>query len=72
LRDQPEWTAQRIKAAMEGDKTVTVKLTQPIAVLIQYGTAVVENDGEVRFFDDIYNLDAAEESPFERRAPVAW
>jgi murein L,D-transpeptidase YcbB/YkuD len=68
LRDQPEWTAERIRMAMEGEETVSVKLAEPVPVLIQYGTAAVEINDEVRFFDDIYNHDAAEESAFERRA----
>jgi murein L,D-transpeptidase YcbB/YkuD len=31
-------------------------------VLIVYGTAVVLENGEVRFFDDLYKLDAALEA----------
>jgi murein L,D-transpeptidase YcbB/YkuD len=57
LRDRPEWTVERIRAAMEGDDNVQVNLTHPIPVLILYSTAVVEPDGEVRFFDDIYGYD---------------
>lgn len=71
LRDRPEWTTGRIRAAMEGEETVTVKLTEPITVLIQYGTAAVEKGGEVRFFDDIYLRDAAEAEAFEQRARIA-
>ncbi|MCX5793708.1 MAG: L,D-transpeptidase family protein [Elusimicrobia bacterium] len=71
LRGQPEWPPERILAAMNGGETVTVKLSEPIPVLIQYGTAVVEEDGEVRFFDDIYNHDAAEAAVFEKRALTA-
>jgi murein L,D-transpeptidase YcbB/YkuD len=71
LRDRPEWTAQRIRAAMEGTQTVAVKLAEPITVLIQYATAVVEDDGEVRFFNDLYSHDAAEEPAFARRVRLA-
>lgn len=71
LRDRPEWTAQRIRAAMAGAETVTVKLTEPIPVFIQYGTAAVEEDGEVHFFADIYSRDAAETEAFEQRARLA-
>jgi murein L,D-transpeptidase YcbB/YkuD len=35
-----------------------VNLAKPVPVLILYSTAVVEPDGEVRFFDDIYGHDA--------------
>jgi L,D-transpeptidase YcbB len=59
LRDDPDWNAEKIAAAMNGDQTIQVNLHKPIPVLIIYSTAVVEPDGEVRFFDDIYHYDAA-------------
>ncbi len=59
LRDRPEWTAENIRNAMYGETTVRVALLKPIPVLIVYGTAVVMEDGEVRFFDDIYGHDTA-------------
>lgn len=71
LRDQPEWTGETLRAAMEGSETVTVRLAEPVPVLIQYGTAAVTEDGEVRFFEDIYGRDAAEAEAFERRARLA-
>jgi murein L,D-transpeptidase YcbB/YkuD len=58
LRDLPEWTAERIQQAMHGEKTLQVDLPQPIPVLIVYTTAVVSDDGEVRFFEDVYGFDA--------------
>lgn len=58
LRDKPEWTADRIKAAMDGTETVQVTLDKPIPVLIFYTTALVLADGEVEFLDDIYGHDA--------------
>lgn len=71
LRGRPEWTPALIRAAIEGTQTVTVKLTEPIPVLLQYGTAAVQEDGEVRFFDDIYSRDAAEGAAFEQKAWAA-
>jgi len=59
LRDRPEWTAESIRSAMYGETTTRVALIKPIPVLIVYGTAVVMEDNEVRFFDDIYGHDAA-------------
>jgi murein L,D-transpeptidase YcbB/YkuD len=44
---------------MYGETTVQVSVLKPIPVLIVYGTVVVMEDGEVRFFDDIYGHDAA-------------
>lgn len=58
LRDMPEWTEEKIRAAMDGDETREVRLKQPIPVLIFYSTAVVLEGGDVHFFDDVYGLDA--------------
>lgn len=58
LRDKPEWDADRIRDAMQGDQTLRVSPARPVPVLILYGTAVVREDGEIDFFDDIYGLDA--------------
>jgi murein L,D-transpeptidase YcbB/YkuD len=58
LRDKPGWTLDRIRAVIAGSQTIQVNLDKPIPVLILYSTAVVEPDGEVHFFDDIYGYDA--------------
>jgi murein L,D-transpeptidase YcbB/YkuD len=58
LRDQPEWTRERIVAAMNADRSLQVKLTRPVQVVLFYLTAVVmPEDGSVRFADDIYGHD---------------
>jgi murein L,D-transpeptidase YcbB/YkuD len=58
LTGTPGWTPQRIRAAIEDPATLQVTLTQPIPVLIVYGTAIAGENGVVRFFDDIYGYDA--------------
>jgi L,D-transpeptidase YcbB len=58
LRDKPEWNVEKARAAMtSGKDNVQVNLTKPIPVLILYGTATVDPDGRVQFFDDIYGYD---------------
>jgi murein L,D-transpeptidase YcbB/YkuD len=58
LRDQPKWTLDAVRAAMQsGPDNQQVNLTRPFPVVIIYLTAVVEEDGEVYFFDDIYGHD---------------
>ncbi len=58
LRDKPDWNIERVRAAMtSGRDDLQVNLTNPVPVLILYGTAVVDPDGQVRFFDDIYGYD---------------
>src|SRR5579872_6189828 len=69
LRDKSEWTAERIHSAMYGEETIRVNLDKPIPVLIVYGTAVVMEDGEARFFDDIYGQDAELERALAQRHP---
>jgi murein L,D-transpeptidase YcbB/YkuD len=59
LRNKPEWTRESIRQAMNGTQPLQVNLDAPIPVLIVYGTTVVADDGEVRFFDDIYGYDAS-------------
>ena len=69
LQDKPEWTTEQIRSAIHGDKTIRVSLDKPIPVVIVYGTAVVMEDGEVRFFDDIYGQDAALERVLAQSHP---
>ncbi len=58
LRNQPPWTADRVKEAMQsGPDNQQVNLATPVPVLIFYVTAVVVEDGSVHFFDDIYGHD---------------
>jgi len=59
LRDNPGWTPERVRAAMNGTMTQQVNLAHPIPVLILYGTVIVLEDGVVHFYDDIYGHDAA-------------
>ena len=58
LQDQPKWTQATITAAMNsGPDNQQVNLTSPVPVVIVYVTAVVEENGEVYFFDDVYGHD---------------
>ncbi len=59
LRDQPEWTRERIVDAMDDltKKSRRVSLPRPLTVLLFYSTAMVEADGTVRFGRDIYGHD---------------
>ena len=59
LQGIPGWDLARVRTAMQSGKdNVQVNLAKPIPVLILYGTAVTDDDGSVRFFDDIYGHDA--------------
>ena len=58
LRNQPEWTPQKINEAMNSGEEKYVKLKTPVPVLIAYYTAWVDEKGVLNFRDDIYNHDA--------------
>jgi murein L,D-transpeptidase YcbB/YkuD len=57
LQDEPAWPPERIQAMLESDQTLRVKLARPIRVYMVYGTALALENGEVRFYDDVYGLD---------------
>jgi murein L,D-transpeptidase YcbB/YkuD len=57
LRDQPEWTEERMARAMQSDRPVNVTLSRRIPVLVLYGSTVVSPDGEVFFHGDVYGHD---------------
>ena len=67
LQDRPEWSEENMRAAIDGEDRVEVKLKEPIPVLIFYSTAVVLEGGEVHFYDDIYGLDAQLEETLAQR-----
>jgi murein L,D-transpeptidase YcbB/YkuD len=57
LRDQPEWTPERIAEAMAGAEEQTVKLKTPVPVYLGYWTARAARDGSAEFRQDVYGID---------------
>jgi L,D-transpeptidase YcbB len=57
LRDQPDWTRERIDEAMHAGEEKTVKLKAPIPVYLGYWTARVRPDNTVQFRKDVYDID---------------
>jgi L,D-transpeptidase YcbB len=57
LRDQPEWTPEKIEEAMNSGHEQYVKLKNPVPVIITYYTAWVDDNGLLNFRDDIYSHD---------------
>ncbi len=72
LRDNPGWTPERIRAAMNGSAPQQVNLAHPIPVLIVYATVIVLEDGLVHFYDDIYKHDAALQQVLAKGYPYPW
>jgi murein L,D-transpeptidase YcbB/YkuD len=56
LRDQPEWTDDKITAAMQAGTEHAVPLKQPLPIYLVYFTAWEEN-GALRTVPDVYGLD---------------
>lgn len=57
LREQKEWTKERIDSAMNGIKELQVTLNKTYPVLIAYFTAWVDEQGRLNFRKDVYNKD---------------
>lgn len=57
LKDQPEWSGESMKKAMNSTTEKWVKLNNPVPVSIIYYTAWVDSSGLVNFRDDIYGHD---------------
>ncbi len=70
LRNQPPWTLEKVQAAMQsGPDNQQVNLATPVPVLILYVTAVVEEDGSIHFFNDIYGYDKTLEAVLAKGQP---
>ena len=68
LKGQDDWSRDRILAAMNGARPLSVTLTRPIQVILFYVTAVVmPDDGTIRFSNDIYGHDRRLENALEQR-----
>jgi murein L,D-transpeptidase YcbB/YkuD len=61
LKDQSDWTPERIRAAMFSGEERHVALGRDIPVYIVYQTVWVDDDGTVRYADDVYGHDARQE-----------
>ena len=59
LRNNPGWDLKRVRESMQtGKDNQRINLAKPVPVFIVYGTAMVDDHGEVHFLDDIYGFDS--------------
>jgi murein L,D-transpeptidase YcbB/YkuD len=56
LRDQPEWTAEKITAAMQAGTERAVALKQPLPIYLAYFTAW-DDGGTLKTVPDVYGID---------------
>jgi murein L,D-transpeptidase YcbB/YkuD len=57
LDDSKRWSQAQVEAAIDRGSTRTLILRKPVPVLILYWTVDVDEQGQVRFKQDIYNND---------------
>lgn len=70
LQGQSDWDEDKVKEAMDsGPDNRTVSLKTPLPIVIFYLTAVVDEDGQTHFFDDIYGYDAEMQKVFAKGPP---
>ena len=66
LRDQPEWTRERIGEAMHAGEERRVDLKDPVPVYLGYWTAAAGPEG-VEFRSDVYGIDARQAAQLAAR-----
>ena len=57
LRDDPDWTPERIRQAMYSGRETTVQMKEKRPVRISYFTAWVDGEGLLNFREDVYGHD---------------
>ncbi len=67
LQGQPEWTEESIQESMQKRQSHTIRLEQPVPVVITYITAIVKRDGGIYFFHDIYGQDKLLDAALRRK-----
>jgi murein L,D-transpeptidase YcbB/YkuD len=55
--DEPHWNRERVIAAVDSGKSLTIALRKPVVVILLYWTVDVDNHGTVFFKSDIYDRD---------------
>ena len=73
LGDTPGWTADKIQAEMAADgPPLKVAIPAPIQVVILYGTATLDGQGRLYFYDDLYGEDKQLAKALEAGYPYPW
>jgi murein L,D-transpeptidase YcbB/YkuD len=67
LRDQPDWTPERIRDSMHAGEERVVKLRRAIPVYLGYWTARATPDHQVQFRKDVYGIDANQSAKLTER-----
>jgi murein L,D-transpeptidase YcbB/YkuD len=71
LHGDSNWDPEAINKAINGNATIDVHLPRPVNVVTFYGTAMVDDNGEVHFSGDIYGYDAILEKALAKARPYS-
>lgn len=71
LRDDPDWTKDKIQEAIESGETRVIRLPERLGVHVLYWTAWLGDDGRIQFRQDIYLRDAALVRALNERAAAS-
>jgi murein L,D-transpeptidase YcbB/YkuD len=71
LRNDPDWTKERVAEAVAARTTQVIWLRERLRVHVLYWTAWLEEDGRVQFRQDIYLRDAALGRALDERAAAS-
>ena len=69
LQGQDDWSRPRIEQAIAQRSTMDVQVGNPLPILIVYWTVSVGYSGDLRYAQDIYNLDAPLLAALDSRTP---
>lgn len=68
LQGMEGWDRARIESAMGSGKSNTLRLAEPVPVLLHYGTTLVKGD-QIFFFNDLYGHDRLLAAALRQRRP---
>jgi murein L,D-transpeptidase YcbB/YkuD len=71
LRDDPDWTIDKIREAIDSGETQVIRLRERLGVHVLYWTAWLGDDGRIQFRQDIYLRDAALVRALDERAATS-
>ncbi len=70
LGEPDRWSVESLEALVGSGKTRTVRLKEPLTIILAYWTAQGLGDGKVRFRGDIYDRDVAVLAALDGLAPI--
>ena len=57
LKDDKDWSKEKVEAALAAGKTQNISLKRTIPVVLMYWTTQMDRDGTLHFFPDLYDRD---------------